>query len=117
MEQAISSHSAREIERCTDIDSYTWSPMRLMGVRAARQSWKTSAKSSPHRRRRSRAGRSGIEEPSYQMSPRVTMPNSPSCPMAAFTNVDLPLPDSPTMHTTSPGMTGNDTSCTTGVPL
>ena len=60
---------------------------------------------------------SGIDAPSYQISPRVTMPRGPSWPMAAFTKVDLPLPDSPTMHTISPGSTGNDTSCTAAMPL
>ena len=36
--------------------------------------------------------------------------------MAARNSVDLPLPDSPTTHATSPADTPNETSRTTGTP-
>src|SRR6218665_2264125 len=88
--------------RCTRSTSAICSPTVINGLRADSGSWKTMAMSLPRSGSNAASSSCNRSRPWNRMRPPCAAMPGGSRPMMALALIDLPEPDSPTMHRISP---------------
>ena len=96
--------------------SSTCGPMRIVGSRAVIGSWNTTAISRPRRARTSSRGAVSRSRPAKRIAPRSSVRALLSRPVSAIAVMLLPLPDSPTSPSTSPGAMEKEIPFTASCP-
>src|SRR5688572_12442866 len=100
---------------CTKRASAIWSPTRITGFSAVIGSWKMREIRAPRTSRISRSPSCSRLPPSNRSSPLVIRPPGGSSRRIENAVIDLPLPDSPTRPSVSPGRIWKLTSFTAGL--
>ena len=109
MSSARARASASVTSRWQRTASAIWSPMRKAGFSEVIGSWKIIAMRSPRSPVRLSGCARSSRWPSNSAAPSIRTPLAPRRPMTASEVTLLPLPDSPTMASVSPGVTARST--------